>query len=238
MFDAYSLKARVYPMVLVFFPIVVLGTFYSVEYQSYTHALTSIGLTGALCFLFSQLGRDAGKKKEKDLWKSWGGMPSLLVIRLSDAKIDKHTKERYHKKLYELCPVSFQTSEATEQANPDACDEVYRAWSKFLISKTRDTKKYSLLFKDNISYGFRRNLWGLKTLAIFLIILLIGINYGYWALQSHTFNPALLPKNVIYSSAFLLLILLFWCFIVTKSWVRIPADSYAERLYEATDQLE
>jgi hypothetical protein len=30
------------------------------------------------------------------------------------------------------------------------------AW---LLTQTRDTKTFSILFRENISYGFRRNLW-------------------------------------------------------------------------------
>jgi len=86
MFDSYSLKARYYPVIILFLPVIVLGFFYSLQYESILHFLGSLGVLGALTYLFSQLGRDEGKRKEPMLWRSWGGPPTTQLFRLSDQR--------------------------------------------------------------------------------------------------------------------------------------------------------
>lgn len=237
MFDNYTLKARLYPVIILIFPIIVLGVFYSFQFQTVIHFFSSLGLVGALTFLLSQLGRDQGKLKENKLWKSWGAAPTTQILRLKDKHIDIITKSRYHQKLQSLCPIPLMPNLNMEETTPNEADEIYKAWTKFLISKTRDTKIFHLLFKDNISYGFRRNLWGLKTYAIVFNLFLLISNYLFWAISTKNYKALSFPVNFMYVSFILIIILLFWIFIVTKSWVKIPALSYAERLCEATEVL-
>ncbi|HWB27616.1 MAG TPA: hypothetical protein VG738_19200 [Chitinophagaceae bacterium] len=237
MFDQYTLKARFYPVIILFFPLVVAGVFYSFEFKTAAHFLSSLGLVGALTYLFSQLGRDRGKQKEPALWQSWGGVPSVQLLRLTDSRINKHTKEKYHQKLQGACPVPIAPTLTMEANNLPEADEVYQAWTKHLIGQTRDTKKFSLLFKENISYGFRRNLWGVKPIALFMIGLSLVTNYIFWYIRLRSFNPLIFPDSFWYSSAALFALLLFWIFIVKKAWVKIPALAYAERLCEAAEQI-
>ena len=237
MFDNYTLKARFYPVIILFFPLILLGVFYSFEFKTAIHLMSSLGLVGALIYLFSQLGRDSGKLKEPALWQSWGGSPSTQILRLKNTIIDQHTKKRYHQKLQSLCPISVPPDINMESVEPERADEIYRAWTKYLISQTRDAQKFSLLLKDNISYGFRRNLWGLKRYAIISIISMILINYLVWGIKNKTYNPLLFSESFIYSSCALIMILLFWIIAIKASWVKMPAFSYAERLCEATESL-
>src|SRR5689334_13223644 len=99
MIDAYSLKARIYPTILALLPILIIVVFFSIQFESIIHSLSSLGLVAVLGYLLSQLGRDQGKKKESELWKSWGGSPTTQLLRLTDHSIDKYTKERYHTKM-------------------------------------------------------------------------------------------------------------------------------------------
>jgi hypothetical protein len=237
MFDNYSLKARYYPVIILFLPIVVLGFFYSQQFESVFHFLGSVGVVGALTYLFSQLGRDQGKRKEFLLWNSWGGAPTIQLMRFQNSYLDTHTKHRYHQKLHQLCSASVSPNVDLETNYPEKADDIYRAWTKYLISQTRDTKKFSLLYKENINYGFRRNLWGLRSFAIFLAVGLLICNYLFWSLKLNEFNPALFPKSFLYSSIGIGLIIIFWLLIVNKNWVKLVAFSYAERLCECVDNL-
>ena len=237
MFDAYTLKARVYPMILLIFPLILMGIFYSIEMKSFLPLGSSALIGGTFSYLFSQLGRDKGKTKEQLLWKSWGGTPTTQILRLTNDIIDKHSKKRYHKKLHSICPVSIVPNREMEMSSPAKADDIYRTWTKYLISKTRDVKAYDLLFKDNCSYGFRRNVWGLKPTAIFCISILIICNFAYGYYQTTSINPMLYSVNVLYSIIGLLICLLFWIVVISKNWIKIPAFSYAERLCEAIENL-
>lgn len=237
MVDNYTLKARVYPMIILFFPIIIIGIFYSIQFEAVLLLLSSLGIVGALMYLFSQIGRDRGKLKEPELWEILGGAPTTQIIRLNDDRVDQHTKERYRQKLQTLCPVSIVPDLALENNNKDAANEVYKTWTKFLIAKTRDPRTFGLLLKDNTSYGFRRNLWGLKSYGIFLTLTLLIGNYSFWFFRTELKNPLLYPNNFLYSEIALFVVLIFWIVKVTPNWIKIPAFSYAERLYESLENM-
>lgn len=237
MFNIYTLKARVYPVVIALFPFVVLGASYSLEFQSYIQVFSSLGIVGALTYFISQIGRDAGKKKENALWNSWGGAPSIQLFRLRDRNIDTHTKARYHRKLLGVVSDTGIPDSAMENTEPEKADEIYWAWTNFLIAQTRDTKKYSLLFYENTSYGFRRNILGLKPFGVFLTVSLLTCNYLFWAIKNKSWNPIGLPLSFQISSAILFFILLIWLFIINSDWVKLTAFAYAERLCEAIDSI-
>ncbi|MBK7913910.1 MAG: hypothetical protein IPJ80_10475 [Saprospiraceae bacterium] len=177
MIDNYALKARIYPVLIFLAPLILYGCLYSIEFKTITYVVYSALFTGALTYLFSQLGRDQGKAREPSLWTDWGGAPSVQILRWSNSLLDSHTKQRYHQKLQSLCPVQNIPDPNYERTNPSESDEIYKAWGKYLISHTRDCKKYSLLLKENINYGFRRNLWGLRSFAIALNILVFISNW-------------------------------------------------------------
>lgn len=233
--DKYSFSARVYPMIILLLPFIVIGIAYSISYKSYIETLTSLGVTGALVYLLSNLGRDRGKKIEPSLWKLWGGAPTTQILSFNNNLIPQDIKLRYHRKLNQLCPLQFTTSPDFEESNPSDSKNLYESWTKYLISQTRDIKKYPLLYKENISYGFRRNLLGLKSYGIVLIIISLLGNY-FWQASSLGFQKILIyPKEFYISEAILLIILSFWILIVKKGWVKIPAFAYAERLVETID---
>ena len=91
--DKYSLSARIYPVAILFTPLVVLGIAYSFKFESYIQVLSSIGLSTALIYFLSNIGRDYGKKIESKLWRSWGGMPTIQLLSWSNSIIE-HIKKK------------------------------------------------------------------------------------------------------------------------------------------------
>ncbi len=234
--NSYNLKARVYPVILSLIPIIIIGFIYSLQLQSYYQVLASFGVTTALYFLFSQLGRDKGKALEKKMWMKWGGTPSTQLFRFSDTTIDKHTKTRYHNKLVDLTGIGENVNEEYEISSPNDADDIYKSWAKYLISKSRDTQKNNLLFQENINYGFRRNLFGLKKFAIITIILLMFGSVVYsFIIGNYQFDFSL---ELVSSEIILTVILLFWVIIIKEKWIKSVAFSYAERLIEVTENQE
>ncbi len=231
--DKYSIHARIYPMAIFLMPIIFIGFSYSIQFEELKQGLSSLGLTTVLLYLLSNLGREFGKRKELRLWESWGGMPSCVVLSYGDTRIDEITKDKYHEKLYELAPldniIDFKTG------NQQGIENAYRYWSKFLISKTRDVKKFNLLFKENINYGFRRNLWGLRNLSLIFIPLCVVSNYLYQGIINGFLAFETFPIEFFLTEAILLILFLLWIFIFTSGWVKVPAFAYADRLLESMD---
>jgi hypothetical protein len=102
---------------------------------------------------------------------------------------------------------------------------------RFLRTVTRDHKKFPLVFAENCSYGMRRDLWGMKPLAICVTVAavptvsIIGV-----------VHPA--RREIAATAAAVdIALLLGWVFMFTPTWVRLPAEAYAERVLEACDKL-
>jgi hypothetical protein len=153
------------------------------------HYLTSFAALGVFSFLLAQIGRDNGKKKEKELFKHWGGKPTNTILKHSNDHLDVHTKKRFHTKLEQIISdIKIPTAEE-EQKNPQTADAIYDNCTKYLIAKTRDSSKYFLLFKENINYGFRRNLWGMKTWALLIILISTSIHLFITTKKFTTIEP-------------------------------------------------
>jgi hypothetical protein len=231
--DGYERKARLYPALLLLMPIAMIALAASATKLSVLEGLggAAVGCGGA--FFLSQFARDAGKKGEKALFEKWGGMPSVAVFRHRDIRIDPITKARYHKRLADLVKGAKAPSANDEQEDPVAADGVYSAWSTYLRVNTRDTKKYSLLLQENINYGYRRNVWGLRHIGI-TITALCCIGSALWLYIQFRLTGRIMEEMVLaFGVTFLLLIL--WVFQFSSNWVRIPADAYAERLAETVE---
>lgn len=233
--DKYSLKARLYPMFILFLPLIAIGISYSIDIENYLNILTSIGISAALSYFFSNLGRDSDKRKEKELWDSWGGAPTQQIFSYDNDRIDQHTKDRYHRFMLSRLPTKETIDFTVEQ---ETVKEIHQSWTKYLITQTRDTKKFALLFKENTSYGFRRNLWGLKPFSLALICICLIVNYLYSATNSNSINFLNYSVTFKVSESILVLLFLVWIFIIKKEWVKIPAFAYAERLLETIDILD
>jgi len=233
--DGYERKARLYPALLLIAPIVItiVGVASTKLSTLESFATVLAGCGGA--FLLTQLARDAGKKREKQFFEAWGGFPSVAIFRHRDTRIDAITKARYHKQLSTLVKGTKAPSPEDEVAEPAMADQVYNAWSSYLRIHTRDTKKYSLLFQENISYGYRRNVCGLRPLGIVVSSLSLA-GGAIWLYHLHSTTGTIAAESVG-ALICVFAILLLWAFRFTPDWARIPADAYAERLAETVDSI-
>lgn len=233
--DGYERKARLYPALLLIAPVV--GTAVAMLTAKLTGlqslAAGAVGCGGA--FLLTQLARDSGKKHEAALFAKWGGLPSIAIFRHRDTRLDAITKARYHKKLAGLVKEAKTPTPEQEQADPAAADAVYAAWSNYLRVNTRDTKKFALLFQENVAYGYRRNVWGLRALGVIASVLsFAACGVRLYMLYSST---AKIDEALGGAAAFAAIMLLLWIFRFNGDWVRVPADAYAERLAESVEAL-
>lgn len=236
--NRYNLTARVFPMLLFYLPLLIVAVMFSIEIDKEIHMLSSFGVIAALSYFNAQLGRKYGKSKELALWQSWGGAPTTQILRWRNTILDANTKKRYHFELQSLCPVNPFPTEAIETADHLKADAAYNSWIRYLISQTRDTKIFNLLFSENINYGFWRNLWALKNAALLLdIFVMVGIYLYFYFIQG-TLNPLHFPFIFFISEALLLVILILWLFVITSDSIKIPAFGYAERLLESINKIK
>lgn len=235
MLDIYSTKARVWPALLSGLPIPVM-TYLLVPTLEWWHGLswasaTAVGLT----LFLALLARRAGKMKEQFLYAMWGGKPTTRYLRHRDTPLDDLTHERYHRNISTLFPEIKMPSLRKETGNPGDADEIYEAATRLLISRTRDTRRFPLLYKELVHYGFCRNVWGLKRAALCFTVL--GILACSWALVVQVRSGGARLPVMIAADLALVVWMVVWIVLVTPDWIKIAADAYAERLLEASDAL-
>jgi len=165
--DAYTLRARLAPAVIAAAPaFAFIALLISWSSLSLSNAIATIGLA-VLLFALSDFARSRGKRIEPQVFDALGGKPSVTILRHSDATFDGASKQRYlaflGDKVGETPP-----SESTEQREPSAADAFYERCGTWLRENTRNAKKFAILFNENVTYGYRRNLFALKWPALAL----------------------------------------------------------------------
>jgi hypothetical protein len=237
-FDRYSLRARLAPVLIVLSPLGALAATF-VNWQSWSaasSALVGVLATFGPATLLTEFGRDRGKEKQQKLFELWGGKPSTVMLRHTSKSLNALTLARYHERLRQLLPDLLVPSAEQEMQNPTAADTVYESCADYLRTRTKDTTRYERLFSQNVSFGYRRNLWAMKPFALVLLLIcllasLSVIGFSLYSGQSKPFGwlcSALIDGSLLAA----------WVRIVRPEWVRVPADEYARQLLSACEELE
>jgi hypothetical protein len=166
-FDKYTLYARLFPAIIAAAPALALAAIL-ISWKNIGLPQYLAGLALAvLLMVFSDVARRLGRKIEPRLFAKMGGIPTITMQRHRDDTLDSDTKLRLHlfiaSKLQETAP-----SQTDEQYDTAKADSFYERGATWLRENTRNTKKFALLFNENITYGYRRNLFALKWFAIAL----------------------------------------------------------------------
>jgi hypothetical protein len=229
--DAYTWRARTLPVIIVCLPalIVLAG---SVAWRSSLGVATGLTITVASA-LASQLGRDRGRRLQAALWQTWGGSPTLQLIRHHGSQHPDRVV-RLHTTVREVLGDTLPTA-TQEQADPDSADAAYEDVIAKLRDRTRDRGRFPLVFEENANYGFRRNLLGLRPWGLGLAIAGLGRRRANG--RRHEGNTGASRGALGRASRIGVRPRAVWLFIVKPDWVRIPADAYAWRLFEAIETL-
>lgn len=172
-FDTYSLKARVFPAIIAGLPTLAL-LFIIVPWDHLGISQAVAALMGfILIFAFADMARHRGKNIQVKLRS--GETPEQWHRENTD--IPETSKKLF--RAYMAAQLKHEAPTAAEEnITPNKANDFYRAANAWLRDRTRDTQEFSMLFGENITYGFRRNLLGLKYIAIICNILVMGLSLG------------------------------------------------------------
>lgn len=224
-FDEYSVKARLFPGLIAALPLSILAVVY-LPNKPLLALLGAAGAAGAM-FLLASFVRELGKRAEQGLLVQWDGLPTTALLRHRTPQnnvLFTQRRQALEHMLDERLP-----TESEELASPKLADDAYIAATRRLISRVRERKlDFPRVHEENISYGFARNMLGIKKLAITLVSLAM------------TLDLVLLYRDgveaiVVVALAAHIVLLLFWALFVRSGWVRRAGTSYAERLFETLD---
>ena len=229
----YSYRARFQPVLLVLLPLA-LGVFvWTWPNTKWESGLWTIFITSGVAYFSAIFARNLGKKTERKLWESWGGAPTTQLLRYSGS-LNPILRQRWHNKLSQILERTFPTKQ-NEDDNPKEADKLYESAVTLLRIKTRDIKKFNLIYSENASYGFCRNLVAMRTIGICTALLGVALtaSAGIWF---YMHNKAVSPYMAVclgvnISSLFL------WVLVIKPSWVKTSAFAYARRLLEAIEEI-
>ena len=89
--------------------------------------------------------------------------------------------------------------------------------------------------EENANYGFRRNLWGMKPIAI--TVLLIATGVVSTQIHPNWLDPGKFKPVVAITLVFNAILLLALLLLITPKWIRPAAEAYARQLLSTCDQL-
>ena len=237
--ESYNRRARIQPVIITLLPILILPFFF-IDWQLNWVTVRWLILYFIGTTLLVQLGRGRGKAKEDELFNRWGGKPSVAMLRHCDTRLAVSDKERYKRFLSQNIPGLKLASPEEEAKFPDRADDGYTGATSWLLAKTRDRDQHSLIFEENVSYGFRRNLWALQAWAFFSesvsAICMVVHSLTFWT--GEIFSTLQAMPEIIW--IYMLMVLLHACafaFVVRAEWVRVQAETYARQLLAACDTI-
>lgn len=240
--DPYDRQARLYPALLALFPLAIVIT---IVFAQQASALGNLAVAAAGCgalYWMAGVARDRGKRMEPDLFKDWGGKPSTQLLRHRNQAIDPVTKARVHTFLAAKLGVAFPTA-AQEAQEPGEADRLYESATRWLLEQTRETSKHRLLFTENISYGFRRNMLGMRWIgltaavlaAIWLVLDTAVALPATWADLGRLLVT--MPTGHRLGMTVCAAAAAVWVLGVSRDRIRASAFAYAERLVAACEAL-
>lgn len=245
-FDSYNRKARLYPALLTLAPIIwSTCVFAPTITPSFASSAAALTLISSILYAFAHAARSNGKILEKQLIDNWGAWPTTIMLRHSDNSIDPVTKTRYHAALSAICDDMPFPTPLEEQQSPEKADVHYHSAIERLIER-RLGPQYEILNYENASYGFRRNLLGLKPFGLVISFMAAAFTgFAWWAVtMSEEFSISSTMASFKNDPVFLILIILdvtyflLWVFIVQRKFVLQAACEYSRALLKTLDMSE
>lgn len=232
--DPYDRKARLYPALLVILVPVIAATLVAPVFSSQLAGLASLAVALGGLMLLSSLGREWGKRKEPQLFQGWGGTPTTLMLLRATSNLDHVTLDRYQRILEaKIAGLTFLDPADEESQRPKAA-AICESAVKWLREATRDSKKFALIFAENTNYGFRRNLLGVRPMAIVMCVMtLLATVLHAWLASAG--NLSAITGQSWGSVVVACIGIVVWGGVVNAEFVKTTAFAYATALLAACD---
>lgn len=236
MFDRYSRTARLAPALCTLFPALSTAAAWSPALYDFAIGIGALGTACGVAVLLAHIARYLGRQAEPKLFCQWGGKPTSQWLLRSDTNLGAQTKDRYRTFLEDQIDGWDAPSQADEESDREDAMVTYDSAIRWLRKATRDRRQFNLVFTENVSYGFRRNLFGVRWIGSLVALLCAVANGGglYW---SATVNGDPMSILGIVSLVISVCMTIVWLAAVKQQWVRDAADGYARALLEACDSV-
>lgn len=225
-FDRYDLNARLKPGLIVLLPIFATVAFWVPQVRTGLGATASLLSACGLLYLLSQTVRAAGRAAERRMGDKAGRKHSARLLTHADSVIAPETKARYHAYLRSHGHLISTPDE--ERTSPETAFSRAGSAIDWLLEHTRAEGKKTLLYGELISYGFQRNLYGMKPVALAFAVLALAVNGAL--LWKRPLDEAAIWTGILLEAGLVALIVWLALF-VTKTSVTDASFAYAQQLF-------
>lgn len=233
-FDDFSFHARIMPVAVTLLPILTATIFKGFSTGDWSeNAIAGAFALAGLTFL-SRLVRNEGKKFESRMFDRLGAMPSTILLRFSDHRINHVTKKKYHQRINAVFGLSLPLSEGEETADDDA--QYDSACTSLRNRANSNRESEPRVYQELKEYHFLRNLYGAKWTCVggYSVLLVREII----CIEQFNLKNAFLNPYPDYISCFVfLLFIAVMCFFVTAKPVEAWAFDYAKALVETCERI-
>jgi hypothetical protein len=231
--DEYQRRARLYPTLLTILPATVFATVAVETPPAWWRAVSGLAASAGAIYLVTHVGRTLGRRRQEELFRSWGGEPTTVLLRFRGTDAPERVAW-FHSEPEAAVGKRLPTHDE-EINDPAQADALYDAAVARFRELRRDKKRFPLIFAENCSYGFRRNLFGLRIVGVSLA-LAVALASATLFVFSLFGRETIAISGLLFSLGVALAALAFCAWLVTPRWVREAADAYAERLLLSASQ--
>ncbi|OVE67975.1 hypothetical protein CCS79_13550 [Clostridium diolis] len=234
-FDDFTFSTRLMPVLTWMLPIIGIGIYEKIIDEGMIKNTLYLSIIIIFMTFMSYIARNLGKKVERNMVKRLGALPTTILMRFSDDRIDRYSKERYHKVLKsKIKGLNIPLNLGEENSESD---EIYDSAINWLRNTANlDKKKYVMVYNELKAYNYWRNLYGSKyifetiyiLIAIREVVIINDFNVKDIFLKPY---PEYLVFIIIIISIFLTLS------IIRRKNVENKAFDYAKALIEVCEKL-
>lgn len=241
-FDHYTINARFKPAFFSVLPAAITVLAWYPDAKTLIGSILTVLISFGVMTFISGLISNLGNELQDKLFVTWGGAPSTSIMRYSNSILDKFTKTRYNQWLESKIDGLTMPTPEEEATAPDIADQKYRSATNYLREHTRDKKKYPAVYRDNVAYGFARNLLAIRILGLSVSGISIIINSYLLSLLLH--DNTTVTTNIFIKQnlagmgaiAVSVVMLIVFLFVINKNYVKGRAIRYARSLYEVCEK--
>lgn len=232
-FDRYSLKARVFPALIAGLPVLaLLFVIVPWDHLGVSHVIAAT-MGVVLLFAFADLARHRGRTVEAKLASN----ATSEQWHRGNQDVPEGSKDRFRTFVAGQLKQTAPTAEE-EQADPRRANDFYLTANAWLRDRTRDTRTYPILFGENITYGYRRNLLGLKPIGLLMnLIVLVFCGSVIWFRPPYFAALAHLDEKLVIIMVAAVLHSAYLIFAVGKKAVYDASRVYGRQLILSCDTL-
>lgn len=176
-FDDFVFAARVMPAATAGLPLLMIAVYNGFIANSWSEASTSFSLAIIFIAFSAYIAREWGKNHEGKMFSELGGMPTTIILRFSDNKIDNISKLKYHQWFNDnlaniLLPVSL-----VEETTDLTSDEKYISAMTFLRTYANSNRdRFPRVYQELKNTTFGEIYMGAKFLQLYHI--------RFWCLEN------------------------------------------------------